>query len=95
MIFQNTVVTVNYHNYGKPVDIKIELKPCPFCGSEARLAIKDWDNRVDEYRAECARCGAINRDWVLDPAVAASAWNRRILYGDDIPKTPKGDDDDD
>ena len=97
MVFENSIVTVNYHNYGHPTDVRIELKPCPFCGSSVELAINDWDARVDMYRAECPKCGAINRNWRLDPAMAAREWNNRALYNDVVPpeKPGYGDDDDD
>ena len=36
---------------------KPELKPCPFCGGEAELIIKDGDYGVCGARIQCKACG--------------------------------------
>lgn len=44
---------------------QIFLKPCPFCGGEAK--IEELESRIDRFRAviKCQRCGA-NIDWSQD-----------------------------
>lgn len=59
----------------------IELKHCPFCGSEAFLAEYDYafdDNGyVATYGVECNGCHAAIFEY--DTAEeAADAWNRRV-----------------
>ena len=53
-----------------------ELKPCPFCGGEARMRL---DNVVKkEWRVECKNwnsCGAATS--FLGKTEAIAAWNRR------------------
>lgn len=52
-----------------------ELKPCPFCGSDAvfksRNTTKDLDPRV-----ECAKCTCIVLGVSEDDAI--ESWNRRV-----------------
>ena len=57
-----------------------KLKPCPFCGGEARtgFAINDYNR----WGVECTRCGATVEvaDWCGDYDTeenAIKAWNRR------------------
>lgn len=94
MIFESRITKVDYYNYGNPITIPIELKPCPFCGGVADMAINDWDGRVDKYRVRCASCGAGFPEYRLDPRIAASEWNNRILYGDTIIDKEKDAEDD-
>ena len=49
-----------------------ELKPCPFCGGEARIACGKKYNR----RVFCTECGALS-DLYDDEPAARAAWNRR------------------
>lgn len=54
-----------------------ELKPCPFCGGEAR------DGKDGEYfLVRCTHCGAEQFSDIR--RVAVSSWNRRA----DLPPTP-------
>lgn len=51
---------------------EIELKPCPFCGGEARK----YKGALDLYGIVCKKCGAkiYGR---ANKASATRAWNRR------------------
>jgi len=51
-----------------------ELKPCPFCASEAELCCAltgDWKSAI-----RCASCGA-KTGWRPDDEAAIAAWNTR------------------
>lgn len=50
-----------------------DLKPCPFCGGEARRTV--IENNL--YAVMCCICGAITSAfWLRDSA--DEAWNRRV-----------------
>ena len=53
--------------------IEEPLKPCPFCGNEAKLI--SGDN--GEYRVWCDICEA-EATWFLNEGTAIEAWNRRV-----------------
>lgn len=61
---------------------KLELKPCPFCGSEYTqvrwIGFTHTHNGAFEagYRGECAECFAITRAYNTAEE-AAKAWNER------------------
>lgn len=64
-----------------------ELKPCPFCGGEAKITHDTRDMITDEYRVKCLICGTILRHRVTEYWVdsvfdtkeqAIEAWNRRV-----------------
>ena len=63
---------------------KIELKPCPFCGSKARMF---FDNYSVGYGVYCLRekeglpCSAAVLAVYSDEVKAAEAWNRRAKDG--------------
>ena len=55
-----------------------EQQPCPFCGSTngamTNVAIVGGGSTVDEYRWNCANCGALGPH---EPSGGACNWNRR------------------
>ena len=56
---------------------KIELKPCPFCGSDCAVYSEQFDSG---YYIICSgdNCDATIGDWrVLNREKAIKAWNRR------------------
>lgn len=62
----------------------MNLKPCPFCGSEVSLTYSSYDNIFHFYHKGdlVSQCGAkepIDFDgyFVKSLAAAAEAWNRR------------------
>jgi len=68
--------------------LKYTLKPCPFCGGEAKLvsrlnprALDYGTNRQATHEVRCGQCGVrtLTYDWFKRKAV--EAWNRRELVG--------------
>lgn len=57
---------------GKPADMKISLKPCPFCGGEPRLVSSGRHKRI-----KCMKClaGTTTRSNIM---TVVDMWNRRI-----------------
>lgn len=65
------------------------LKPCPFCGGEARLISLGHQKRTafDDWGVECIKCGAM--PWAFSiyqyedkervREICAEKWNRRLL----------------
>jgi hypothetical protein len=72
---------------GTPFDPRRDLRPCPFCGGEARVLHGGLRFMA---AVECPECrGRIDRISEGDPvSEARAAWNRRA--GDKIAKKPKG-----
>ena len=59
-----------------------ELKPCPFCGGNARIsadteATRDSQGRLWAFNAVCDRCCATS-GLTFKPEKAIEAWNRRV-----------------
>lgn len=50
----------------------IELKPCPFCGGEARR----FESKTFGHGISCKKCG-IKTDYWASKGAATKAWNRR------------------
>lgn len=60
----------------------MELKPCPFCGSEARIVT----NYVGSVYIRCTniyKCGVRQEGWDMEED-AIEAWNRRAGEADGI-----------
>lgn len=61
----------------------IELKPCPFCGGEAKLIsyhASMWiDNPTDSF-VKCKDCGATTIHYFPTEEKAIEAWNRRAEH---------------
>lgn len=55
-----------------------ELKPCPFCGSNAAYIAKNY---LGQHYARCPDCGAVvwgkDTDETITEKEAAKTWNRR------------------
>ena len=54
-----------------------KLKPCPFCGGEARVTGSESLGTVNYYYAYCMECNARTDD-CADRQSAIEAWNRRV-----------------
>lgn len=57
-----------------------ELKPCPFCGGEAIIHKRAYDNRgglPHDFTVYCDKCHASVRHYYPTEKEAIEAWNRR------------------
>ena len=56
-----------------------ELKPCPFCGGEARIDV-DIDDRHEnlDVMVYCEECGCQTPDGYESIEEAVSTWNTRV-----------------
>lgn len=62
------------------------LKPCPFCGGEGVVIIRECEYPVNpkirpSYGVECKSCKAKTDPWYTCEENAVNAWNRRIVDG--------------
>ena len=64
------------------MDIKFELKKCPFCGGEAQMIVAQADIKL--YGIECKKCHILmghtvnnSTEFFRKPIYAADAWNQR------------------
>lgn len=60
-----------------------DLKPCPFCGGEAKIRVKPNSYLGNKYIATCKSINCIGRvykEWCSE-AMARTAWNRRADDG--------------
>lgn len=53
-----------------------ELKPCPFCGGEAKIIKHEFQNATDTYGIKCG-CGTQGFQFWASIDEAIEAWNRR------------------
>ena len=62
----------------RTVQTMAELKPCPFCGGEAKLA----EGELGQWIVRCTKCPCdVGRYWFSRKADAKKAWNRRADNG--------------
>ena len=57
-----------------------ELKPCPFCGGEARSVSKYSNNKKWKYFCECWLCSCRTQYFETEEK-AIKTWNRRADNG--------------
>lgn len=57
------------------LEYKVELKPCPFCGGEAKRS-HQWTNSGSNPVVRCKQCGAMT-ELCKTGDEAIGAWNRR------------------
>lgn len=58
-----------------------ELKPCPFCGGEARVChFSSFVNSAFDsgYYIKCNKCGTTGHKYFTTMKQAIRAWNRRV-----------------
>ena len=54
-----------------------ELKPCPFCGGEAGIAMRTFYMEVN-FSVCCDECGCSTPPYFMGEDDAIEAWNRRV-----------------
>ena len=54
-----------------------ELKPCPFCGGEARIDSTPYGSKVRIYWVLCEDCGAEDGSILDSQKEAKKSWNTR------------------
>ena len=67
-----------------------DLKPCPFCGSEAHIDGTSWrpTDGVEVSWVTCKSCGAYGPTLPVNESIAA--WNRRSIAARDRAMMAKG-----
>ena len=61
----------------------IDLKPCPFCGGEAKMMTGKFGFENEQrYMVECPVCH-VNRGLVFSEEEAAELWNQRFKEDSD------------
>lgn len=61
------------------LDAGTDLLPCPFCGGEAILAVREYtDDKADFGNAsvECSKCFC-EQPWLKSEDIAVAVWNAR------------------
>ena len=61
-----------------------DLKPCPFCGGEARVTWNPYGNNDSVCAVVCICCNAMS-DYELSERAAIEAWNSRAELGSEPP----------
>lgn len=54
-----------------------KLKPCPFCGGEARIITHRFYELSNTYGVTCKKCGSETMQFYCAEEDAVNAWNRR------------------
>lgn len=58
---------------------KMELKPCPFCGNEAKLKI-NTEMGGTNYQVLCTQCPTtVGRYWYWNQEDVIETWNKRTM----------------
>lgn len=66
----------------------IDLKPCPFCGSEAELRFSEGESGKRYYWVPCKKCSCCQT--IFDtPQEAGAAWNARPIENELVEKIEK------
>jgi len=60
----------------------IKLKPCPFCGGEAKINIHRFVGLSNSYGVECKECMTQSNQFFGTVKAATEAWNRRANEND-------------
>ncbi len=64
-----------HHARKQEIEMTKELKPCPFCGGEAKVEnFEPWESL---YWVGCKKCGSTG-ERSKSLAGAINAWNRRV-----------------
>ena len=61
-------------------EVKIELKPCPFCGAPAIMMISDYGRGNYWYQVRCSNVSCNVKPsgpWRTNEVLAADKWNAR------------------
>ena len=57
-----------------------KLKPCPFCGGEAKIKVMSYRTRTSKYFPSCVDRHCLGRNtskYYPTPIMAVNEWNRR------------------
>lgn len=57
---------------------KVELKPCPFCGGEAKWTPNRKTGNIHLGYIRCVECGAKTPQENFTEDLATDTWNRRV-----------------
>lgn len=67
-------------------NLKKELKPCPFCGGNAKIIKHSFYNTRTKrhsdytYSVECLKCGSQTYSFYENEQQATGAWNNRLNW---------------
>lgn len=56
---------------------KLKLKPCPFCGGQARMLPQSQEPFGKHYSVDCVECGVKMKIFTKFKKQAALTWNMR------------------